>query len=49
MLRKVNQSIKKPTDEVLRPSWERPYKVLHSFGNVAYKLGYPDGKVIDKA
>ena len=49
MLRKVNQSTKKPADGVLGPSWEGPYKVLHSFGNGAYKLGYPDGRVVGKS
>ena len=49
VLRKVNQSTKKPADGVLGLSWEGPYKVLHSFGNGSYKLGYPDGRVVGKA
>ena len=49
VLRKVNQSTKKPADGVLGPSWEGPYRVLHAFGNGAYKLGYPNGRVVGKA
>lgn len=49
VLRKVNQSTRKMGDGVLRPSWEEPYKVLHSFANGVYKLGYPNCRVVDKA
>lgn len=49
VLRKVNQSTKKMSDRVQGPNWGRPYKVLYSFDNGAYKLGYPNGKIVGKA
>ena len=36
-------------DGVLGPSWQGLYKVLYSFGNGEYKLGYQDGRVVGKA
>ena len=41
--------MKKLADGVLGPRWEGPYKILHSFGNGTYKLGYLDGRVVSKA
>lgn len=43
------QSTKKLGYIVLRPNREGQFKVLHSLSNGAYKLGYPDERVVSKA
>lgn len=46
VLKKVNQSTKKPSDRVLGPNWEGPYKVVKVVCHGTYQLEDKWGKVL---